>query len=76
MKSHCKIYPNGTKIWFTKNYALHREDGPAAEYVDGRVFWWIEDREVYPETAVDIPEFIVKYPKLVEAMTVYLIHKL
>lgn len=34
-------YPNGDKHWF-KDGKLHREDGPAIEWVEGPKFWWIE----------------------------------
>jgi hypothetical protein len=33
------IYPNGTCKWFVDG-KLHREDGPAVEYVDGRSYWY------------------------------------
>ena len=35
-----KIDDNGTKRWYS-NDKLHREDGPAIEYVDGDKSWWI-----------------------------------
>lgn len=35
----------GTKIW-KLNGKLHREDGPAIEWADGRKEWWINDTQV------------------------------
>jgi len=39
--------PKG-KLWF--HYGkLHRDDGPAVEYADGRTEWWRNDRRLKPE---------------------------
>ena len=38
----CKIYPNGTKIWYLKE-EIHREDGPAIEWPDGSKEWWLNN---------------------------------
>jgi hypothetical protein len=40
MKSICKTYSNGDKIWYL-NGKLHREDGPACEYFNGAKYWYI-----------------------------------
>jgi len=34
-----RVYECGTKEWY-QNGNLHREDGPAIEYVDGGKFWY------------------------------------
>ena len=34
---------NGTKHWYLDG-KLHREDGPAIEYVIGHKEWWLNDR--------------------------------
>ena len=34
---------NGTKEWYW-NDKLHREDGPAIEYVDGSKEWWVNGK--------------------------------
>ena len=34
---------NGESWWY-KNNLLHREDGPAVEYKDGRKEWWINGK--------------------------------
>jgi hypothetical protein len=34
-------YPNGTKHWY-KEGKLHREDGPAVEWIIGYKEWWVE----------------------------------
>jgi len=36
----CYIRWNGTKVWRQGDY-LHRQDGPALEYPDGDVEWWL-----------------------------------
>ena len=40
-----KIGPTGIKRW-TLNGTLHREDGPAVEYPDGRKAWYLNNEEV------------------------------
>jgi hypothetical protein len=35
------IYPDGTKLWYL-NGKLHREDGPAIEYLNGYKEWYLE----------------------------------
>jgi len=45
---------NGTKAWYL-NGKCHREDGPAIEYGGGGTKeWWLNNREVHPETIVDL----------------------
>jgi len=34
-------FPSGTIVW-TKDGKPHRLDGPAKEYIDGDIYWWIE----------------------------------
>ena len=46
-------YSNGTKWWYLHG-KLHREDGPAVERWDGTKEWWLHDKEVHPETLVDL----------------------
>ena len=41
------VHRNGNKCW-RLNGSIHREDGPAVEYVDGRN-WWYLDGEQYTE---------------------------
>lgn len=43
MKPICKIRPDGTKEWHLDGQ-LHREDGPAIEYVNGAKRWYIKDK--------------------------------
>lgn len=38
MRNGLHIHSNGTKMWY-KNDLLHREDGPAIEYMDGTKHW-------------------------------------
>ena len=44
---------NGDKAWWL-NGKLHREDGPAREYVNGHKEWWLNSKEANPETIVDL----------------------
>ena len=44
---------NGTKEWWL-NDILHREDGPACEYSNGEKWWYLNNKEVDPETIVDL----------------------
>src|ERR1035437_6371018 len=38
--SSLKVLPDGTKEWCNSEAELHREDGPAVEYPDGRKEWF------------------------------------
>ena len=42
----------GTKRWY-RGYELHREDGPAVEWFDGTVEYWLEVKRV---EADDLPK--------------------
>jgi hypothetical protein len=33
----------GDKVWFTHSSRIHRIDGPAIEYVDGRKSWYLDN---------------------------------
>ena len=33
-------WTDGTKIW-TLNGIVHRQDGPAVEYISGSISWWL-----------------------------------
>jgi hypothetical protein len=46
-------YASGRKLWYL-NGKLHREDGPACEYVNGDKGWYLNNKEVNPETIVDL----------------------
>ena len=61
------------KAWYI-NDKCHRIDGPAVERVDGSGYWFMEGQSLYPEEAVKDLELQAKYPKLIEAMIVYLVH--
>jgi hypothetical protein len=36
----------GTTFWFNSQGQLHRENGPAIEYGDGSVEYWISGKEL------------------------------
>ena len=38
-----KVHDNGDIYWYL-NGKLHREDGPAAEYVDGNKYWYLNGK--------------------------------
>jgi hypothetical protein len=38
-------WPDCTIIW-TLNYKWHREDGPAAEYPNGKKYWWLNGQHI------------------------------
>lgn len=40
IKYTVKVFDNGIKAWYL-NGKLHREDGPAREYVDGTKEWYL-----------------------------------
>jgi thermostable 8-oxoguanine DNA glycosylase len=42
-KPICKVDANGTKSWYL-NGELHREDGPAIEYVNGDKSWYLDGK--------------------------------
>jgi hypothetical protein len=41
------LHDDGEIFWYNKEGEVHREDGPAVIYPDGRVEWWWHDDE-YP----------------------------
>jgi len=41
----CQISKYGTKRWIL-NGKLHREDGPAIEYVNGPKYWWYHGERI------------------------------
>jgi hypothetical protein len=67
---------DGYRCWF-KHGKRHREDGPAAESKYGAMEWWVNDQRLYPEAMSNnfMKKLKKKYPKLVEAMMVYLVHE-
>ncbi len=40
-KPICEIDADGNKRWWNVKGLLHREDGPAVEYIDGEQQWWV-----------------------------------
>ena len=44
---------NGSKEW-SLNGKYHREDGPAIEWASGYKAWRLHNKEVHPETLVDL----------------------
>ena len=42
------VYNNGDKHWYL-NGKLHREDGPAVEFVNGNKIWYINGEELSEE---------------------------
>ena len=52
-KPECKTYPDGTKEWRLSG-KIHREDGPAIEWKSGNKYWYLNNKEVHPETIVDL----------------------
>jgi len=58
-----KVYSNGTKEWFLHG-KLHREDGPAVEYVDGDKYWYLNG------TSFTEKEFNAKMNPVVKEFTV------
>ena len=43
MKNGLVISEYGTKYWY-RHGKLHREDGPAVEYVNGEKQWYLDDK--------------------------------
>ena len=41
MKDGLRIHPCGDRHWFF-NDRVHREDGPAEEWVNGAELWWFD----------------------------------
>ena len=46
-------WADGDKEWYL-NGNRHREDGPAVEMANGTKHWLLNDKEVHPETIVDL----------------------
>ena len=52
-----RVYPSGDKYWFTKEYLLHREDGPAVEATDGFKSWHLNGKRHREDgPAIEYPE--------------------
>jgi hypothetical protein len=52
-------YPNGTKHWY-KEGKLHREDGPAVEWIIGYKEWWVEGlRHRTDGPAIEYPNVVI-----------------
>jgi hypothetical protein len=45
MDSRWEIDARGTKKWFNEEGKLHRLDGPAVEWADGDMSWWINGKQ-------------------------------
>ena len=43
-KSVCWVNPSGDKYWRLGSITLHREDGPAIEYLNGDKAWYIKGK--------------------------------
>ena len=44
---------NGTRVWF-HNKKVHRVDGPAIEYPDGRSVFYIDGNEISVKTWINL----------------------
>jgi hypothetical protein len=64
----------GVKRW-TKDGFLHREDGPAVEYPDGTVSFWLYGIGLNLDEQMKDIEFRERYPKLIESMIIESIHE-
>jgi hypothetical protein len=42
-QSEMKVDNNGTKYWYLGNN-LHREDGPAVEFINGEKYWYLNNQ--------------------------------
>lgn len=73
-KSECLVGCCGLKIW-QFNDQIHREDGPAIEYPNGKSYWFLNDKILNPIIAINNIKLRKKYPILVASMIVYLVHK-
>lgn len=71
--SKCTTRSDGTKEW-RKDHFRHRIDGPAVEYPNGHVEWWVYGKYYVPEKAILNADLHQKYPELINAMIVYLVH--
>ena len=66
MKNGLIVNSGGDKEWYL-NGKLHREDGPAIEYVDGDKEWWLNGKEYTQEEHWELThpyEFIEKHNRL------------
>ena len=43
-----RVHSDGTKYWCIDG-KLHREDGPAVEFVDGTKEWWLNGKQLTEE---------------------------
>jgi hypothetical protein len=66
---------DGTKSWY-KYGKHHRDDGPAVEHAHGYKAWYLNGQFLDVEKSINDPRLKRKYPKLIESMVIYLVHKL
>jgi hypothetical protein len=53
------IFPDGTIRWYNDKGQYHKEDGPASIYLDGRVYWYLNNKHYTFNrwcTEVNIPD--------------------
>lgn len=44
--TNLRIGPHGERIWFNHEWRVHREDGPAIEWPDGKKEWVVDEVRV------------------------------
>ena len=71
MKSKLTICVDGAKIWYLRlNGQLHREDGPAVEYPDGTIVWWLNGNRLSEKELLS-EKIKIDYPELYNSYVVY-----
>ena len=75
MNKYTINFPSGSKAFYDGG-DLHREDGPAIEgYNGGGTYWFLHGYKLNLEESINDPKLQAKYPKLIEAMIIYLVHE-
>ena len=63
-------------IEYRRNGFIHREDGPAVEYHNGKKLWYIDGECFIPSIDTLNNSFLNEnYPKFIESMIIYMMHE-
>ena len=73
-KYECSIDEFGVKRW-TRNGFLHREDGPAVEYPNGTMSFWLYGIGLELNELMKDIEFQERYPELTKLMIIEFVHE-
>ena len=71
--NECITDVHGNKFWYLDE-KRHREDGPAIEWHNGHIEYWVRGNYLIPDKTINDPVLKAKYPKLIASMIIYSVH--